>query len=91
MIRYSRIDPLNGPAACPVHGVPMCTDSVPIVYGLPLITQEFSRAQADLFPCANTSRGGGCLVQQEAQATVRYCPRCREEKKAWLDVHGAEL
>jgi hypothetical protein len=49
---------------------------VPIVYGLPAFGEDYREMQMR-FPRAQTHVLGGCIVQLERLALVRYCHVCR--------------
>jgi hypothetical protein len=71
---------------CPVHGVPLRRDEVPVVYGLIKASPGFLKAQKAYFPLARTFISGGCVVDHErTQESVEYCPKCREALRAWND------
>jgi hypothetical protein len=64
---------------CHVHGTELQLDLVPIVYGLPALGEEMQ----ERFPHARTHVLGGCIVQLEKLALVRYCPLCRAALRDW--------
>jgi hypothetical protein len=61
---------------CHLHGKELQLDLVPIVYGLPAFGQDYWEMQ-ERFPNAHTHVLGGCIVQLEKLALVRYFPMCR--------------
>jgi hypothetical protein len=67
---------------CHVHGTELQLDLVPIVYGLPAFGEEYWEMQERL-PSAQAHVLGGCTVQLEKLALVRYCPVCRVGLRAW--------
>jgi hypothetical protein len=72
---------------CPLHDHPLAEDAVPIAYGLIRSDPDELRARQDLYPFANVSVAGGCVISPGSpkQALVRYCPDCREARTAWLE------
>lgn len=73
------------PIQCEVHDRPLAEGVVPILYGYGLLvlpSGESGPRQAQ-FPHAASSYGAGCVVGEEREARVRYCPACREAKRAW--------
>lgn len=85
------------PPRCPVHGVPMTVELLPIHYGLPRgistsdpdydLFLKYGDATARLFPNARDSVGGSCSRNSETVAEVLVCPACREAKRNWLQAH----
>ncbi len=88
-----------GPEAprCPVHGIPMVVELLPIHYGMPRGTSpsdpdydiqlKYGRARVRRFPNAVDSVGGPCTPSSETVAEVLVCPACREAKRKWLRAH----
>jgi hypothetical protein len=72
---------------CPVHGEKLKLDTVPILYGILMIDEDYLEAEKTLFPNANTRVFGGDLVQEETKAEVLYCPKCREAEAKWNKEH----
>lgn len=62
---------------CPVHRCELEADEVPIRYGLLNRTPTMVELNRQ-FPFANTYVSGGCEIQDEYQAAVVYCARCRD-------------
>jgi hypothetical protein len=76
---------------CPIHGEPLKEDTVWIHYGLPAFDEEYMKASSELFPYANHYYLGGCCVQSEKRALVKYCPKCRKAEKEWEKVHSKRV
>jgi len=85
---------------CPIHRLRLKEDKVEIAYGLMGYKPGFLEAEKKLFPYANTSVGGGCMIDmaknpctgEEVQmspkfALVLYCPKCRAAQKRWSNAH----
>jgi hypothetical protein len=70
---------------CPVHGVALETDTVPIAYGLIMVDEVEAKISAEFFPLARTEYLAGCVVRRAKQARVRFCPRCRQVQRAFRD------
>jgi hypothetical protein len=66
---------------CPVHGVAMLEDRVPIVYGMGSNHDQIVD-KTDGAPFANTYVPAGCMVDDPKAAWVYYCPECRRRKDA---------
>jgi hypothetical protein len=68
---------------CPIHGVPMLEDRVPIAHGL---GSEFGHSldEREGAPFANTYVPDGCTttIDSPKAAWVYYCPECRRRKDA---------
>jgi hypothetical protein len=65
---------------CELHGVPLRSDTVPIIYGLRQYSAGYRDIQKACFPNARQDVGGGCSVKDLKTATVEFCPKCREVK-----------
>lgn len=70
---------------CPVHGVALETDTVPIAYGFIVVDEVEAKVSAEFFPLARTEHLGGCVVRRAKQARVRFCPRCRQVEREFRD------
>jgi len=68
---------------CRIHRETMREDIVPIVYGLMNSDGAASKARERLFPNANLSVSGGCLVESARFAKVLYCAKCRSAAADW--------
>lgn len=67
---------------CTSHKTELIEDSVPILYGTFVLKRDDVRTERNtIFPFANAFVRGPCWVGVETQATVRFCPTCREH---WL-------
>jgi len=68
---------------CPIHGVAMLEDRVPIVHGL---GSGFGQSldEKEGAPFANTYVAEGCMTTLDSPkaAWVTYCPECRRRKEA---------
>ena len=75
---------------CPIHGVRLQEDVVPIQYGTPAQddwTRAYNSTWFTNFQYSFMWLGGGCVVGEYDKARVRYCPKCRETEAAWLREH----
>ena len=73
---------------CTLHKVRLVQEEVPILYGKPLTSQEYSQARGSQFPNARERCViGGCIPNPEKQSKVMVCPRCSEARKQWLSTH----
>jgi len=72
---------------CKVHRETMREDTVPIVYGLMNSDGAAFKARERLFPNANLSVSGGCLVESARFAKVLYCGKCRSAPADWKRRH----
>ncbi len=70
---------------CPVHNVPLETDTVPIAYGLCRFPDGYTRSQMNAFPLAKDVLYGGCIPQPERERKLFYCPACREAQAKWRE------
>jgi TonB family protein len=68
---------------CKVHRETMGEDTVPIIYGLMNSNGAAFKARERLFPNANLSVPGGCLVESARFAKVLYCAKCRSAAVDW--------
>jgi hypothetical protein len=60
---------------------------VPIEYGHVDHEPSYRADHTRLFPNAVNVLGGGCIVDEETLARVRFCAQCRAAKKVWLAAH----
>jgi hypothetical protein len=69
--------------SCPIHGVAMLEDRVPIVHGLGSERAQRLDEQEGA-PFANTYVPAGCMssIESPKAAWVYYCPECRRRKHA---------
>jgi TonB family protein len=68
---------------CRIHRETMREDTVPIIYGLTNSDSAAFKARERLFPNANLSVSGGCLVESARFAKVLYCAKCRSAAADW--------
>ena len=82
---FSHVPPDADNLSCELHGVKLERDKVRIIYGLPMFNPEYDEAERTLFPRAQTTWGGGCVITEESPefAEVLYCPACRAAKQQW--------
>ena len=74
---------------CPVHNVVLLEGTVPVRYGCSASYPEFDRAAARHFPHSSNIVSGGSPPTPIREATVHYCPRCREAEAEWRSrVHA---
>ena len=74
---------------CPVHQVLLLEGTVRVVYGCNRGYPEFDRAAARHFPHSSGLSYGGFPPTPIREATVQYCPRCREAEAEWRSrVHA---
>jgi TonB family protein len=84
---------------CKVHRTKLLRDKVGISYGLIGFQKGYWKAEQKLFPEANSTVYGGCLVEaitcenKEIQlspqyAEVLYCPVCRKAQAEWSRQHS---
>ncbi len=75
----------NKTGICEVHHIEMEGQVVPIIYGLPQGGDIPQEARWTLFPHAEQSVSGGCVVLSEAPTTaqIKVCPQCVEAKTKW--------
>lgn len=72
-------------AVCKVHNIPLQNGVVPIEYGLTRFTEEDLEAESNLFPHANSTYLGGCVVRDAKRARVSFCPECRKAEAVWKE------
>jgi ankyrin repeat protein len=77
----------DGNKYCAVHDMQLQEDTVPIIYGLILFTDEHLEASKN-FPNARKYTLGGCVTTPESPETeeVLYCPSCREAEDKWIEA-----
>lgn len=69
---------------CEVHGVPLQKDIVPLSYGrVPASRESGFKASRSLFPNANRSVQGGCVIANYDKAEVLFCGQCRSAEQTW--------
>lgn len=76
--------------SCPLHGLPLQEDTVPIVYGLLANRVAYRIVRVQEFPCSNFFIEGGCVVKSAKEAKVFFCPLCRHAEKAWYKKYISE-
>ena len=85
------VPPALLPSACTVHGTPLRTERVPIVYGRLedgyAAYQEAKRAE---FPFHGLMLFGGCVPGKSPWATTLVCEQCRAGALAWEQARAAE-
>ena len=71
---------------CDVHKEGLKTGSVPVSYGFIIQNDTYLKAESKLFPHANTTAPGGCVISpgNETSRMTLYCGSCREAKKRWM-------
>ena len=57
---------------------------VPIEYGLFTFDPKYEERVKTHFPNSNREAYGGCVVGNERETTVHFCPLCREAETEWL-------
>jgi hypothetical protein len=73
---------------CAIHQVNMTQEEIPVVYGKPLASQEYSQARESHFPNAHERCVfGGCDPKPNKKAKVMVCPKCTEARNLWLSQH----
>ena len=72
---------------CKVHREIMREDTVPITYGLINSEAADSKVREKVFPNANLSVSGGCLIESARFAKVLHCPKCRSAAAEWKRGH----
>ena len=86
---------------CEVHMTELVEGPIPVRYGLIRWSEAFQRASRALFPNANSTVPGGCIMGPSSPKEARgtFCTRCREAEREWirrpsplagLDVPGKE-
>ena len=85
------LDSRGSVSVCEVHHQQLIEDKVPIAYGLFDWPKDFELARTRFPHAWSCVRGCGCVVQEEKQALVLYCPQCREAEKAWLREMNEQL
>jgi len=86
---------------CEVHMTELVEGPIPVRYGLIRWSEAFQRASRALFPNANSTVPGGCIMGPSSPKEARgtFCARCREAEREWirrpsplagLDVPGKE-
>lgn len=68
---------------CPVHGVTMHLDKVPIAYGLPVLDGGRAAAARVAFPYAGDPRLGGCIPGGRSRTVAWICPECQHAAERW--------
>jgi hypothetical protein len=73
-------------AECKVHKIALTEALIPISYGLHRPPERWKQARRALFPNANSSIPGGCVVHSSRPKMTRgaFCPKCREVEEEWL-------
>lgn len=68
---------------CEIHAQPLREGMVPIRYGRPKYNLKEVEARREMFPHANSTYRGGCVVRDAKRARVTYCPECRKAEVEW--------
>jgi hypothetical protein len=76
---------------CEIHDYILLRANVPIHYGLISIDDEFIEAREKLFPNANTSVMGGCVLEDESEMELLICEKCREAETKWRKDNNREI
>jgi hypothetical protein len=77
---------------CEVHGQLLEEDEVPLRYGLFRFTEEYRKAQKELFPNANSFKLAGCRIDEannKKTTITKYCSVCRQNEKEWRSKNEA--
>src|SRR5213594_123704 len=71
---------------CEIHMTGLVEGPILIRYGLIRSSEAFQRASRALFPNANSTARGGCIVSPSSPRETRgkFCPKCREAEVEWL-------
>ncbi len=74
------------PDTCPLHGVPMSVELVPVELGVALVT-DYDAVREHFFPfCGDFLETGRCLaIADHESASVRVCPQCYAAKIQWQE------
>jgi len=86
-------------AVCERHHLRLVEGRVRLHFGEPSLSDEYLDARISQFPHSKLILFGGCsppIIDEqigepdiETEATVHYCPRCREIEEAWLESNSA--
>jgi hypothetical protein len=69
---------------CEIHGVELVKGKAPIFYGLPDAPPVgYLDAERSLFPNSFLFALGGCMLGDETESNVKFCPACREAENEW--------
>jgi len=75
------------PDICPLHQKTLEYGFVPIYYGLILRMEEYVKAEEKNFPNSNHEFLGGCCMQPQKKALIKYCPDCRKAYQEWFKTN----
>lgn len=77
------------PPWCPIHETDLLEGTASIAYGLIMLPEGYFEARDRLFPLANATFMGGCIVSDDSprEETVKYCPDCRHAEELWIREH----
>jgi len=70
---------------CEVHKSVLKSARVRINYGLPYFDEELIQTRSKLFPNANSSALGGCMIDENSPSYLdaMVCEECRQAETEW--------
>jgi hypothetical protein len=73
---------------CGIHQIEMAQEEIPILYGKPATSEEYSKVRNTLFPHAKEAcTFGGCEPKTKKTQKTLTCPKCNEVRQQWLNAH----
>lgn len=68
---------------CELHKTELEDGFASISYGLIHFPDKDFETKSKLFPNANTSVHGGCVIEEKSRTEVKFCPLCRKAEEDW--------
>lgn len=73
---------------CPLHYTRMTAEDIPVLYGKPVISKQYSVAREEQFPYARERCVfGGCELGEQGSAEVPVCSCCSMARERWIKEH----
>lgn len=73
---------------CRLHHTRMTAENIPVLYGKPVISNEYSVAREEQFPHARERCVfGGCELGERGSAKVPVCSSCSKARERWIKEH----
>ena len=81
-------EPSKAKSTCVIHQVRMVQETIQILYGKPVTSDDYSQARETQFPNARERCVfGGCEPSPSKKTKVMVCPKCSEARTIWLSQH----
>ena len=75
-------------STCEIHQARLVQEEIPVLFGKPVISEDYSHARETQFPNAHERCVfGGCEPGSSKKTKVMVCPKCSEARNLWLSKH----